>query len=105
MNAESNYQLATYCDSDWVSCPNTKLSISGYFISLGSTPLSWKSKKQHAIAFSSTEAEYKSTRRIYTELAWLIRLLHGLAVPNVTPIPLKCDNQAANYIAKNPVFH
>jgi len=39
------------------------------------------------------------------ELAWLSRLFHELGVPNITPIPVKCDNQAAIYIAKNPVFH
>ena len=75
------------------------------FFSLGGTPLSWKSKKQHAIALSSAEAEYRSMRRICSELAWLTRLLHELKVPTITPIPLKCDNQAAVYIAKNPVFH
>ena len=44
-------------------------------------------------------------RRVTAELAWLSRLLHELSVPNVTPIPVKCDSQAAIYIAKNPVFH
>ena len=44
-------------------------------------------------------------RRLVAELAWLSRLLHELTVDDVTPIPLKCDNKAAIYIAKNPVFH
>ena len=39
------------------------------------------------------------------ELAWLSRLLHELSVEDITPVPLKCDNQAAIYIAKNPIFH
>lgn len=26
-------------------------------------------------------------------------------VPDVLPIPVKCDNQTAIYIAKNPVYH
>jgi len=38
-------------------------------------------------------------------LAWLSGLLHELTVDNITPIPLKCDNQAAIYIAKKPLFH
>ena len=44
-------------------------------------------------------------RRLVAELAWLSRLLHELTVEDITPIPLKCDNQAAIYIAKNPVYH
>ena len=44
-------------------------------------------------------------RRTCTKLAWLTWLLHELVVPNVTPIPLKCDNQAVVYIARNHVFH
>ena len=44
-------------------------------------------------------------RRVVAELAWLSRLLHELTVEGITPIPIKCDNQATIYIAKNPVFH
>ena len=44
-------------------------------------------------------------RRICAELTWLNRLFAEFEVPNITPIPLKCDNMAAIYIARNPVFH
>lgn len=44
-------------------------------------------------------------RRVCLELAWLNRLLVELEVEDLIPIPLKCDNQAAIYIANNPVFH
>lgn len=44
-------------------------------------------------------------RKVCSELAWLSRLLKEFEVPNIDPIPLKCNNMAAIYIAKNPVFH
>lgn len=44
-------------------------------------------------------------RRVCAELSWLSRLLAELNVPNITPIPLKCDNMAAIHVASNNVFH
>lgn len=32
-------------------------------------------------------------------------LLSELHVPNLTPVPLFCDNKSALFIASNPVFH
>lgn len=99
MNADSSFELTTYCDSDWAACPNTRKSVSRFFILLGKTPLSWKSKKQQTIALSSAEAEYRSMRRVCAELAWLTRLLDELTVSSILPVPLKCDNQEAIHIA------
>lgn len=79
--------------------------MSGFYIAFGNSPLSWKSKKQKAVVLFSIEAKYRSIRRVCVELAWLPRLLHELTVPNLNPVPLKCDSQAAIYIAKNPIFH
>ena len=39
------------------------------------------------------------------DLAWLSRLLHELAMEDITPIPRKCDSQTSIYFARNPVFH
>jgi len=99
------FDLQAYCDADWASCSHSRRSVSGFVVFFGSTLLTWKSKKQTTILLSSAEAEYRSMRRVVAELSWLSRLLHELTITNITSIPVKCDNQAAICIAKNPVFY
>ena len=72
---------------------------------LGTSPVSWKSKKQETISLSSAEAEYRSIRKVVGELVWLSRLFEELTVPCTNPFPVFCDSQSALQIAKNPVFH
>jgi len=105
LHKDADCTLQAYCDSDWAACPHTRRSVSGYVVFLGASLISWKSKKQGTVSLSSAEAEYRSLRRVVAELAWLSRLLNELTITSVCPIPVKCDNQAAIYIAKNPVFH
>ena len=99
------FSLKAFCDSDWGACPRCKKSISGFLVFLGHMPLSCKSKKQSTISLSSVEAEYRSTRRVTVELAWLSKLLHELTVKGILQIPVHCDNQASIYIAKTSVYH
>jgi len=105
LNNSPTFDLLAYCDADWASCTHTRKSVSGFVIFLGNTLISWKSKKQTTVSLSSAEAEYRSLRRLTAELAWLSRLLTELTLTSVTPIPVRCDNLAAIYIARNPVFH
>ncbi|GAA0156095.1 transmembrane signal receptor [Lithospermum erythrorhizon] len=88
--------LQAYSDSDWAACPTKRLSITGYLIKLGLSPISWKSKKQSTISRSSAEAEYRAMAQASAEITWLIRLLEE-------PVTLHCDNTSAMHIARNSV--
>jgi len=105
LNINPSFDLLAYCDADWASCPHSRKSVSGFIVFLGNTLISWKSKKQVTVSLSSAEAEYRSLRRLTAELSWLSRILYELTLTSSTPIPIKCDNLAAIYILKNPVFH
>nr|XP_009776886.1 PREDICTED: uncharacterized protein LOC104226557 [Nicotiana sylvestris]XP_016489191.1 PREDICTED: uncharacterized protein LOC107809112 [Nicotiana tabacum] len=57
----SDLSITAYCYSDWVACPDSRRSVSGYIVLLGGSPVSWKSKKQETISLSSAETRVQST--------------------------------------------
>ena len=104
LKGADHLSLQGYSDSDWAACPTSRRSVTGYIILLGSSPISWKSKKQGTVSRSSSEAEYRAMAQAASEITWLVRLLEELGVSNLTPVKLNCDNQSALHIAKNSVF-
>ena len=51
------YELSGYSDADWAGDINTRRSTSGFVFQLGTSTISWCSRKQATVAKSSTEAE------------------------------------------------
>ncbi|XP_019168865.1 PREDICTED: uncharacterized protein LOC109164771 [Ipomoea nil] len=100
-----NMQLTVFSDSDWATCAETRKSITGFCVFLGSALISWRSKKQATVSRSSSEAEYRALATTVCEVQWIKSLLRDLQVEIDKPAALFCDNKAAIAISENHVFH
>jgi len=64
-------------------------------ILLGTSPISWKSKKQPTVSKSYAETEYRAMSQAAAEVTWLVQLLSEFGVSHLQPVTLHCDNQSA----------
>jgi hypothetical protein len=76
--ASSDVQLHGFTDLDWAGSAKDRKSTSGMCFSLGSTMISWGSRKQKSVALITTEAEYIATCEACTKAIWLRKLISDL---------------------------
>ena len=93
-----------FLDSDWVGDIDRRRSTSGYVFTMFGGAISWMSKRQPVVAFSTTEAEYMVSTHVCKESIWLKRLCFDIGV-DAGKITISCDSQSAICLAKNPTFH
>ncbi|GJT37824.1 ribonuclease H-like domain-containing protein [Tanacetum coccineum] len=98
-------QLIAYSDADWIGCPTTRWSTSGYCVFLSDNLITWSSKRQHVTSRSNAEAEYRGVANAVAETAWVRNLLRELLVPLRTATLVYRDNVSAVYLSCNPVQH
>nr|GEU33566.1 retrovirus-related Pol polyprotein from transposon TNT 1-94 [Tanacetum cinerariifolium] len=99
------FVLKGLCDSDWAGSIEDRCITSGYCFLLGTTVVSWKSKKQATVALSSTEAEYVAVTESACQVVWLRRILVDLGQEQVEATTIMCDNISAVMLARNPILH
>ena len=75
-----------------------------WFFLVGSF-VTWRSKKQNAVARSSAEAEFRAMAQGVCELLWMKIILEDLKIKYEAPIGLVCVNKSAISIAHNPIQH
>ena len=68
---DNYYKLYGYMDSNWVgSAANRKITLGGCYC-MGSTMISWFSRKQSSVALSTTEVEYIAVCSASCEAIWI----------------------------------
>ncbi|GJX91208.1 hypothetical protein Tco_0344534 [Tanacetum coccineum] len=71
---------------------------------MGCCLTSWFSKKQTALAISTTEAEYVSAGKACQQALWMKQALIDYGI-RLDDIPIMCDNKGAIDLSKNLVQH
>ncbi|GJV20256.1 retrovirus-related pol polyprotein from transposon TNT 1-94 [Tanacetum coccineum] len=107
-------ETVVYVDSDHAGDYVDRKSTSGICTFVGCCLTSWFSKKQTALAISTTKAEYVSApdtknktptpRKACQQALWMKQALIDYDV-RLDDVPIMCDNKGAIDLSKNPVQH
>ncbi|GKC84779.1 retrovirus-related pol polyprotein from transposon TNT 1-94 [Tanacetum coccineum] len=97
-------ETIVYADSDHAGDYVDRKSTSGVCTFVGCCLTSWFSKKQTALAISTTEAEYVSAGKACQQALWMKQALVDYDI-KLDDIPVLCDNKGAIDLSKNPVLH
>jgi hypothetical protein len=99
-SASSSLALHDFSDADFAGCRLDRKSTSRTCQFLGSSLVSWSSRKQSCVAQSTTEAEYVAAASCCSQLLWITHVGE-----EYTHVALQCDSTSAISVAKNPVLH
>ncbi|GJS37760.1 hypothetical protein Tco_0536142 [Tanacetum coccineum] len=100
----SGIETIVYADSDHVGDYVDQKSTSGICTFMGCCLTSWFSKKQTALAISTTEAEYVSVEKACQQALWMKQAPIDYGI-RLDEIPIMCDNKGAIDLSKIPVQH
>lgn len=103
-DSKLNSEITGYVDADWGSDVISRRSYTGYVFELTGAAISWESRKQKFVALSSTEAEYIGISECCKETIYLQNLQCEIT-DGLYTIILYNDNQSAQKLLVNPVFH
>ncbi|WVZ52784.1 hypothetical protein U9M48_003806 [Paspalum notatum var. saurae] len=100
----SSLSLRGFSDAHHVGCRIDRKSTSGTCQLLGTSLVSWSSRKQASVSLSTTEAEYIAAASCCSQLLWMKATLSDFGL-RFGKIPLLVDSTSAISVAKNPVLH
>jgi hypothetical protein len=103
-STSSSLALHGFSDADFAGFRLDRKSTSRTCQFLGSSLVSWSSRKQSGVAQSTTEAEYVAAASCCSQLLWMTYTMSDFG-EEYTHVPFQCDSTSAISVAKNPVLH
>ena len=102
--AGDTFDLVGFADADFAGYQVDRKSTSGMAHFLGSSIISWGTKKQNSVALSTAEAEYVADATCCSQLLWIRQHMEDFGI-HIKAIPLMCDNTSVVSMGKNPFHH
>ncbi|CAH2109146.1 unnamed protein product [Euphydryas editha] len=93
-----------FVDADWANNTIDRRSYTGFCFLLSNGVISWECRKQKTVALSTCEAEYMGIAEACKEAIYL-RALQFEITNKMYTLTLYNDNQSAQKLSTNPVFH
>ncbi|WVZ84758.1 hypothetical protein U9M48_031749 [Paspalum notatum var. saurae] len=100
----SSLSLREFSHANRAGCRIDRKSTFGTSQLLGTSLVSWSSRKQASVALSTTEVEYVVATSCCSQLLWMKAILSDFGL-KFGKIPLLVDSTSAISVAKNPVLH
>ncbi|GJU95419.1 retrovirus-related pol polyprotein from transposon TNT 1-94 [Tanacetum coccineum] len=97
-------EIVVYADSNLAGDYVDRKRTSSICTFIGCCLTSWFSKKQTALAISTTKAEYVSAGKACQQALWMKQALIDYDV-RLNDVLIMCDNKGAIDLSKNPVQH
>ena len=94
-------RFLAYSDTDWARDLDTWRSTTGYCIFLADIIVSWLSRCQRKVTFSSTKTEYVRMIEGAKQLTWIKSLFSKLKI-NLPSFHLYVDNQGVIFLSLDP---
>jgi hypothetical protein len=95
-------EFTGFCDANHGGDLETRRSTTGYIFLLGGAAVSWASKLQQTVAYSTVEAEYMAAAQAAKEGLWIRKLAADLGV-ECGRMTVWSDNQGALQLIKHPI--
>ena len=99
--AGDTFDLVGFVYADFVGYQVDKKSTSGMAHFLGSSLISWGTKKQNSVSLFTAKVEYVKAVACCSQLLWIKQHLEDFGVI-IKAIPLMCDNTSAGKESCSP---
>jgi hypothetical protein len=100
-SASSSLSLLGFSDIDFAGCRVDQKSTSGTCQFLGSSLVSWSSRKQSSVAQSTTKTKYVAAAGCCSQLLWITYTLSDFG-EECSHVPLMCYSSSAISVTKKP---
>ena len=96
------FDVNIFCDADHGHDKTTGRSITGLLLMVGSTPISWSSKRQSSVHTSTYGAEFTALKKAVEEAVNIRYYLRSMGVQVTKPSRILVDNMAVILNSTNP---